>query len=64
MQKKEIESYIHDDTLKSLVISHWLMNGIVGQKEDVLDLSISLPNSEGVRTLTYNIVPDVQVINH
>lgn len=64
LPRREIESYIHDDTLKNLVIAHWLSNGFIADKDDVLDLSISLPNQEGVRTLRYHVEPNVQTINH
>lgn len=63
-KNRQIESYINDQTLKDLLISHWLMNGFVGGKEEVLDLDVSPPNEQGVRTLKYTIGPELQTINH
>lgn len=69
MPRKErvIESYIHEETLKDLVISHHLYTlGRVKDTEEVIKLEISLPNAEGVRTLRYMFIEEheAQIILH
>lgn len=65
VQKHDFESYIHDGTLRDLIIANWLIvNGVVKHGEDVTDLTISAPNDNGVRTIRFRTEPDIQVIYH
>lgn len=62
-ERRELESYIHVETLKALVVANWLnVNHIVKYTEEVTSLTMSIPNADGVITLRFNIEPDIQTI--
>ena len=61
-QLREIESYIHDETLKDLIIANWLMvAGVIRYSEEVTHMAISDPDDKGIRKLTVRFEPDIQV---
>lgn len=59
---RDIECYLNDQTLKDLVAVHLQTMSLIKSSEEVIDLTISLPNSEGVRTIRFNIEPVIQTI--
>jgi len=61
---KRIEFLLHDRTLQDLIAVHLQTMSVIKSSEDVIDVSISAPDSNGVRTLRLNIEPDVQTIYH
>lgn len=49
----DMESYIHNETLKD-ILSAWLYSTtVVHDDEDILSISIGPPNKDGVRPLKY-----------
>lgn len=63
MQTRKLTSYIHDKTLQDLIVADWLMrNHILKNNEEVANLHLSPPDAEGVRTIEYEVVPDLQTI--
>lgn len=61
---RELECYLHNDTLQSLIAVHLQAMKVVRSSEDVVNLSLSAPNKDGVHTLRFNLEPVVQIIQH
>lgn len=62
--RRELECYLHDQTLKDLVAVHLQTMCLVASSEEVTNLTIGPPNKDGTRTLRFNIEPDQQIIQH
>ena len=55
------ESYIHDETLKDLIAAHLYATTLLNDNEEVLSLTIGLPNADGIRPIQYTYIKNKEV---
>lgn len=65
-QIRDLECYINDNTLKDLIAAHLYATTMVHDNEEVLELELGLPNSDGVRPIRFKLIEDgeVELIEH
>lgn len=63
-RRRKIEFLLNDKTLQDLIAVHLQRMCVIESSEDVIDVSISAPDKDGVRTLRLSIEPDIQTIYH
>lgn len=63
---KNQESYIHDRVLQDLIAAHLQAISAVTNSEEVLDLTLSIPDHSGLRTISYKTIKtkEVELIVH
>lgn len=61
---RELEVPLHEETLKDLISVHLQAMCLVRSSEEVSNLTISVPNKDGVLTIRFNLEPDIQTIYH
>jgi hypothetical protein len=64
MPVRNLETYINDQTVKDLIISHLVAISVINNYEDVKDLGVSEVQSDGLRKLNIYFDKDVQTIFH
>jgi hypothetical protein len=60
---RNLETFINEQTIKDLIISHLHNIGVFRDYEEVRDLELS-EVSEGLRKLTLRFERNIQVIHH
>lgn len=59
---RDLEVYLHEETLRDLIAVHLQAMTVVKSSEEVTHLSIGLPDEQGVRSIRFNIEPAIDTI--
>lgn len=60
------ENFIHDRVLQDLIVAHLYVTTALADNEEVLELSLGLPDHSGLRTISYKTIKmkEVELIVH
>lgn len=58
---RELQSFIHDGTLRDLIAAHLYATTMVNDDEEVLELLLGEPDSSGVRPINFKIIKNKEV---
>lgn len=63
---RDLECYLHDETLKDIIAAHLYAVTMVRDDEEVLELLLGLPNADGVRPIRFKTIKhrEVELIVH
>lgn len=63
---RDLECYLHDETLKDIVAAHLYSMTMLQDDEEVLELTLGPPNAEGVRPIRFKTIKtrEVELIVH
>lgn len=59
-----MQAKIHDETLKSLIDQYLQMCKAISPSEEVKSFTISEPDKDGVRDITFTTSPEIITISH
>ncbi len=62
--QREIECYLNNETLKDLIAVYLSNVGVVRHNEEITDLELTMPDSNGIRTIRFKFEPLTQIIHH
>lgn len=59
-------TYLNDNTLKDIIAAHLYAVSALADDEEVLTISMSEPDEEGIRVLDYQLIKnkDVELVIH